>query len=245
MPDPEPFDFGYQPRSYWVFKDGKQEILAKVKGEVRRESADAFMGQALGDEARESLFLMKPNLSVDECRSMAVIHPSCLGGEFLPDLRDGEVEIARLVLASVTQDVISIRARRRGGRIHYSVRDEYETEGSFQYRFAPKTSRAPLSMRKVVRLIDSIEQGERYHEFPEVSLAAPGLPAYTCWLNDFNVFVGDGDLDGHRYFVRVTSGFYPELEAWYKAAGEEWHAVREREFQQQDEWAEASLDEDV
>jgi len=220
MPDPEPFDFGDQPRSYWVFKDGKPKTLARVKSEMRRERADAFMGQALGDEARESWLLMKPNLSVDECRPMALMHPSCLGGEFLPDLAGGEVEIVWRVLASVTQDVISIRARRRGGRIHDSVRDEYETEGYFQYRFAPKTPRAPLSMRKLVRLLDSIQQGERYQDFPEVSLAVPGLPAYTCWLHGLNVFDGGGDLDGHRYFVRVTSGFSPELEAWYKAAGE-------------------------
>ena len=40
------------------------------------------------------------------------IHPAFMGGEYLPQFGQNEIEIARIVLASVTQDVISIRARR-------------------------------------------------------------------------------------------------------------------------------------
>ena len=40
------------------------------------------------------------------------IHPTNMGGEYLPPLREGEVEIARISLESTTADQISVRARR-------------------------------------------------------------------------------------------------------------------------------------
>jgi hypothetical protein len=233
VPERNDFDWTYKPQSYWVFKDARQQIQATVKGEVRRGFA-GFFGEHVGDEVREDAFLSKPGLAKDERASWGAVHPHFLGGEFLPDFADGEVEIARLVLDSVTQDVISLRAYWRGGRIHYSVRDE--SEGLFEYRFAQKTSREPLSMGKLVRLVDSIEQGESGCEFPEVSLAAPELPAFTSWLHDFNHHVGGAALDSLQYFVRVSSPFYPELEAWYKAAGEEWYEARRAEYCEDDDW---------
>jgi hypothetical protein len=51
-----------------------------------------------------------------------------MGGEYLPDYEQGEVEIARLVLASTTQDVYSVRARWVGSVLRYHIVDEYETD---------------------------------------------------------------------------------------------------------------------
>jgi hypothetical protein len=51
-----------------------------------------------------------------------------MGGEYLPDLTSTEVAIARITIASVTQDVTSVYARRGKNRIHYRVVDEYEGE---------------------------------------------------------------------------------------------------------------------
>ena len=48
-----------------------------------------------------------------------------MGGEYLPPVKKGEVEIARISLESVSGDQISVRARRSGGRISYSIVDEY------------------------------------------------------------------------------------------------------------------------
>jgi hypothetical protein len=42
------------------------------------------------------------------------VHPSLMSGEYLPDYEGDEVEIARVALASVMGDVISIRARHQG-----------------------------------------------------------------------------------------------------------------------------------
>ena len=82
--------------------------------------------------------------------------PSWMGGEYLPDLLPGEVEIARIVIESLTQDVVSIRARRRGSerRIVYRVVDEFESG----FDFSPRSSRQPLSHDELVRLIDNLRQ---------------------------------------------------------------------------------------
>jgi hypothetical protein len=70
------------------------------------------------------------NDSLDEeaRRSLGQIHPSFMGGEYLPNYRRHEVEIARIELQSTTSDVISLRARGTGLRIKYRLVDEYQTD---------------------------------------------------------------------------------------------------------------------
>ena len=51
-----------------------------------------------------------------------------LGKEFLSQLKENEVEIARLEMASTTQDVYSIRARLTKNKILYHIEDEYEKD---------------------------------------------------------------------------------------------------------------------
>jgi len=49
-----------------------------------------------------------------------------MGGEYLPDCEPNEVEIARITIASTTQDVTCVYAKRVTGGIEYRVVDEYE-----------------------------------------------------------------------------------------------------------------------
>ena len=49
-----------------------------------------------------------------------------MGGEYLPDSDSNEVEIARITIASTTQDVTCVYAKRVAGGIDYRVVDEYE-----------------------------------------------------------------------------------------------------------------------
>jgi hypothetical protein len=49
-----------------------------------------------------------------------------MGGEYLPNREAQEVEIARITIASTTQDVTCVYAKRGASRIHYRVVDEYE-----------------------------------------------------------------------------------------------------------------------
>ena len=66
--------------------------------------------------------LLEAELDDDARARLGAIHPMLMGGEYLPSFRQGEVEIARIALASVTGDVFSIRARRRpSGVFVYSM----------------------------------------------------------------------------------------------------------------------------
>ena len=46
----------------------------------------------------------------------------------LPDMEDNELEIARLMIRSVTYDITALYAQFDEGRIHYRMADEYEGE---------------------------------------------------------------------------------------------------------------------
>ena len=80
-----------------------------------------------------------------------------MGGEYLPPLRKGEVEIARISLASVTADQISVRARRSRGRIRYRVVDEYMETST--YVCHPASSVSPLSLGELIALMESASDG--------------------------------------------------------------------------------------
>jgi hypothetical protein len=84
-------------------------------------------------------------------------HPSHMGGEYLPPLRKGEVEIARISLQSETADQISVRARRIGRRMGYCVVDEYPE--SWTYVCHPASSLSPLSLRELIALMESASEG--------------------------------------------------------------------------------------
>jgi hypothetical protein len=57
---------------------------------------------------------------------METVYPMFIGGNFLLDADDGEVEIAPICLASTTFDVTGVHARPDAGAIRYRVVDEYE-----------------------------------------------------------------------------------------------------------------------
>ena len=144
-------------------------------------------------------------------------HPRFMGGEYLPELGDNEIEIARIVLASVTQDVISVRARKDGARIHYTVYDEYESELVLSRR----SSKRPLSLRELIKFIDESEYKE--------ALSDGGLAwSPILW------HVDEGFIDDVRHFVRVESSFYPELRSYYERVIGEFFAEIDAEAQQDD-----------
>ena len=64
----------------------------------------------------------------EDLKALQSIHPSFMGGKYLPDLEKGEVEIARIELASTTGDVTSLYAKKLDGRYMFRVVDEYEGE---------------------------------------------------------------------------------------------------------------------
>ncbi len=122
--------------------------------------------------------------------------------KYLPQFGQNEIEIVRIVLASVTQDVISIRVRCSGKGIAYRVVDEYDTE----FASTRKPSSRPFSFREVIRFIDQTNHEEE-----------PDGNGLVFSVIDMSI-EGSGDPESLRGFVSVCSNFYPELERYYDAA---------------------------
>lgn len=189
----EGFDLDFRPRSYFWPMGLREHLLATVKGTVRRELL-ALLGEreALADEAVAGI-LAREKISGRLRRALGRIHPAFMSGEYLPDLRRGEVEIARITTASVMGDVTSVRARRTKKGIAYRIEDEHESE----FEIRPRWSREPLSMLELIRLIENTKP-----DSPTVGVLKMNREGGSDW----------DDLEG---FVEVTSPFYPQLGAWY------------------------------
>ena len=165
---------------YWRPSDPISVIIANSKGEVRRRQI------------------------------LDVLEHEREGGEYLPDYSRGEIEIARIVLASATTDVVSVRAHRtRDLRIHYRVVDEHET----RFVHHPRSSKAPLTFAQLVSLLDSVrrEDDEPGHE-------------YIPWNRDGNYRFDRGEPAKWSHFVTVESAFYRQLEAFYRQRNDRWLA---------------------
>lgn len=201
----------FRPASYWEDNDPLSAILRNIKSTNRRQMIIDYWNAGHLEE------LFPENLADDPGpeaqRFLERIHPSFMGGAYLPDLLPTEVEIARIELRSVTADVISIRARRKPGsdRIHYRIVDEYDTE----FGSGPTTSVEPLTHDELVALIDVAD-----------GIAGVGLA--LCY-NEMN-FEGIGDAQSLRHFTTVSSLFYPDLHAHYEAVFDKWVEEKEGSF---------------
>jgi hypothetical protein len=206
-PETTKFNLDDRPQSYWGTSNAR---FANVKGEVRRRA----IRQALAEGRLEEIppEVRGDVLSPATREEAGRIHPSYMGGEYLLDYFPGEVEIARVALDSVTVDVTSVRARMSGGRIRYRAVDEYEAH----IRVSPQSSRRPLTLRQLIRLIDTA----------------------TCdvWPEEFVGLVClEAHFDGANHerlaqFFHVSSAFYSELGPWYEEAAEGWLKRKRQEL---------------
>jgi hypothetical protein len=145
--------------------------------------------------------LLEDALSDAQRTSLVRIAPSFMGGEYLPDYASGEVEIARVVLESVTRDVYSVRVRRGrpGARLRYRLVDEYEST----FVVEPASSRQPLSLRALIYLIDTAQSDA------VETLGASFPEGFLAWQRE----------NGERVdasIVGVESAHYPELGSYYQ-----------------------------
>jgi hypothetical protein len=194
-------DYDFWPKSYWEVPDPLQAILVNVKGRRRRQMIRDFWEAGAIEQLEKDLLL--DCLSEEQRSCLGRIHPTFMGGEYLPDYAEGEVEIARIELESTTADVISIRAKKNGELLVYSIVDEYETE----FSVSPEKSKKQLTLAQLIGLIDGASE--------EGSLGI----CYTQ-MN----YSGDSieQLDRIRYFTRVESVFYPQLNLHYEKMLDLW-----------------------
>ena len=197
-------NYAFRPESYWRETDPLGLILRNVKGENRRQIIRQYLAEGRLDE-------LEPNILKDEVDdrtrlALGAIHPSFLGGEFLPEYDDNEVEIARIALESATADVISVRASAVSGYIAYSVVDEYD--GVF---FLPFTeSKEPLPLAELIRLLD--DGAMEGNPYPGGLAQSNNLANAGAWY------------PGLRHFTTISSDFYPQLYDHYEQVFAAWFA---------------------
>lgn len=199
VPEVQGIDLDFRPASYWDVADPESAIVQNIKGQKRREMARDF----ISGSASDLLGPIDPELlrdSIDDGmrQRLGRIHPSFMGGEYLPDYAPGEAEIARIVLESTLGDVFSIRARRTRPEspFRYTLADEHGNA----WTVSPKSSRHPLTLRQLIGLIDSGDSAEARMQ--------DGLP-----LVESLITYGTEPLDVS--FATLESTIYPELEPYY------------------------------
>jgi hypothetical protein len=201
--------YDFRPECYWAPAGNPLEAaLRNVKGRNRREMIRDYYSNGLLPALSDNL--LRDTLEEDTRRRLDLIHPSFMGGEYLPDYRRDEVEIARIELQSTTSDVISVRARPKGERIEYSVCDEYQVE----YRLPQKTSRQPFSLRDLIRFIDSVEHPEHDPEWKRFG--------FVLSFNQTSLDCS-GDLEALKDFTSVDSDFYSALSQHYVKVIGDWY----------------------
>jgi hypothetical protein len=125
----------------------EETVLRIIKGNYRRQ----FVGKSMEEDGVEGVppAWKEHNLSEVLRGFLGGQHPRARGGEDLPDLEEGEVEIARMTLAdSVHGEVTSLRARQKGKGIAYRIADEYGTEIDLPF----ESSEVPLTPDQVIEM---------------------------------------------------------------------------------------------
>lgn len=183
-------DLAFRPSSYSWPLSLETHLLGTVKGAQRQRHIRMLTEQGRLGELAD--WMAVESLSDDVRTSLGRIHPSLMGGEYLPDRSRREVEIARISLRSVTGDVISVRATKGKRRIYYRIVDEYS--GETLTKHTRRTSIRPLTLGQLEQFIERA--------------------ALTLDIIARNLDIGS-DPDWLEDFLTASSPFYPELEALY------------------------------
>ena len=121
---PLAIDLAYRPESYFWAYDNNIKLASDIKGAERKAMYERALKS--GDIHLANAIISEPELTHEQRKAQSGIHPAWMGGEYLPNREAQEVEIARITIASTTQDVTCVYAKRGAARIHYRVVDEYE-----------------------------------------------------------------------------------------------------------------------
>ena len=195
----------YRPGSYfWARKLGIG-LVSDVKGAERRKLITQMIETGGHELIAPELLLHALPQTLREAQGR--FHPNMMGGEYLPDRKIGEVEIARITIASTTQDVICVYARQVGKRIHYRVVDEYGSETQDTKR--RRTSSRPLTLEQLANFF------------------LGGWDLICCLDSNFGHDMESRD-EIHSFIVDASSDFYADFEiavrdrvdAWLAKSGE-------------------------
>jgi hypothetical protein len=138
----EAIDIHYRPKSYFNPQRLEAYLISQVKGAAVRKKLEKLLAEGRHDELKS--LLGKEGVPESALKALESVHPMFMGGNYLPDTEEGEVEIARIEIASTTFDVTCLFAKQNNGRILYRVVDEYE--GDTLTGPSEMTSEKPLTL---------------------------------------------------------------------------------------------------
>jgi hypothetical protein len=197
--------YGFRPKSYWVETDPLSAILRNVTGENRRQMITDYWVSGRIDELDVSL--LHDEVDDDTRTKIGRIHPSFMGGEFLPPYLAGEIEIARITLKSTTSDVISLRARPIPEGIAYRIIDEYGAK----FTLPIPSSTEPLTLAELIRQFDEGSLDDSGFNNSD------GLTLGYNWLN-----VDEDNHESLRSFTSISSRIYRKLHAHFENVYDDW-----------------------
>jgi hypothetical protein len=204
-------DPGFRPKSYFWPLNLETHLRATVRGRERRAELEQYIAEGRLAEAPE--YFIKDRLTPEERSAQSRIHPHMMGGEYLGERCDDEIEIARISIETATCDVTSVYARQVDGRIYYRVVDEYE--GATLTKASRGTSIEPLTLEQL---------GRRF------------LQAWPL-LDVIEMNFGHCDLATALRFARGESAFYPQFGDYIEQAITDWV----QEHREEDEEAEEAV----
>ena len=114
-------DLSFRPDTYWPESLTPEQLLSRIRGK-RRQDIARHLYREFGFTALNE-FLVREGLSEEDRTAWSAGGPWCMGGEYLPEMEEGEVEIARISMESTTSDQVSVSARQVGDYIHYRIVD--------------------------------------------------------------------------------------------------------------------------
>jgi hypothetical protein len=205
-------DSKYRPRSYFLARELGIPLISDIKGVERRKLYEGALQSGLEDQVTPEL--LQHALPSEQRQAQGGIHPAFMGGEYWPNNRPGEVEIACITIASTTQDVICVYACQVGKRIHYRVVGEYN--GNTLERPSTRTSLKPRTLEQLLGF----------------------------FLNSWNlVFCLDSNFENdgyprdsvHEFIVDASSSFYAECDQLIHAQVDEWLDTLPQNEEEEDE----------
>jgi hypothetical protein len=195
-------DLNYRPDNYFRPQKLERFLLSKVKGAVMRKHLQDLFDAGRHDEVQS--LLTTEDISVTDSKVLESIHPMFMGGNYLPNTEDGEVEVARIIIRSTTYDVTSVYARLDGSVIRYRVVDEYLGE-SLSGATATQTDK-PMTLG----------------EFADFFLGA--WPLIEVIESNF-----EDDIERSLDFFSAESEFYPDLDTLCRRRVVEYFSARKDE----------------
>ncbi|RLA50429.1 MAG: hypothetical protein DRR42_13145 [Gammaproteobacteria bacterium] len=201
-------DLSFRPDTYWPESLTPEQLLTRIRGKRRQDIArQLYRDYGFG---ALNAFLVKEGLAENERSSWGAIGPWCMGGEYLPELEEGEIEIARISMASTTSDQISVRACQDGEHIRYRIVGEYEEDESMRQQLPFDVTDRPLSLGDLMDIIEGARTSDSAH---------PGGIFSSSWAMMLEVTNAPDEIVG---FLSVSSAFYPEIDPCYRALAEQW-----------------------